>query len=108
MICRFERSTLPEHAGKRVVVVRVVRMVENDPIRQIPPPAGVNYPDIETLRPRVGELLKKVFRGNVEPWSVDVGERWKEVPPASRKRALRVLFDNEGLYGSPPLGGDVV
>ena len=105
MICRFERSTLPKHARKRVVVIRVVRMVESDPIRQVPPLAGVDYPDIETLRPRVGELLKRVYYGNVEPWSVDVGERWKEVPPTSRKRALRVLFDNEELYGSPPLGG---
>ncbi|KAI1785730.1 hypothetical protein LXA43DRAFT_1036693 [Ganoderma leucocontextum] len=97
-ICCFERSTLPEHAGKRVIVIRINRFVDNDPIRDVPAPDGRVYP-IEELRPREGELLKVMLPGKVGPWAVDVDKEWKRKIP--RGRILRVLFENEELYGSP-------
>ena len=58
VVCRFERSTLPEHKGKRVVVIRIVRMIESDPIERVPLPAGVfHYPSIKALKPPAWELL---------------------------------------------------
>ncbi|KAI1788700.1 hypothetical protein LXA43DRAFT_1158136 [Ganoderma leucocontextum] len=60
-ICSFERSTLPDHAGKHVVIIRINRFVDNDPIRDVPAPDGCVYPT-EELR---GELLKVMLRGKV-------------------------------------------
>ncbi|KAM5537507.1 hypothetical protein V8D89_008834, partial [Ganoderma adspersum] len=109
VVCRFERSTPPKHKGKRVVVIRIVRMIESDPIQRVPLPAGiVNYPSIEALRPRVGELVNKVHYKKVEPWAVDVDKEWKKTSVPSRTKVLKVLFENEELYGSPPLGGSVL
>ena len=109
MVCRFERSTLPEHKGKRVVVIRIVRMIESDPIGRVPLPAGaVHYPSIEALKPRVGELLNNVHYRKVEPWAVDVDKELKKTSVSSRTRVLRVLFENEEVYGSPPLEENVL
>ena len=109
VVCRFERSTLPEHKGKRVVVIRIVRMIESDPIGRVPLPAGaVHYPSIEALKPRVGELLNNVHYRKVEPWAVDVDKELKKTSVSSRTRVLRVLFENEEVYGSPPLEENVL
>ena len=98
---------LPEHKGKRVVVIRIVRMIESDLIERAPLPAGVvHYPNIKALKPRVGELLNEVHYKKVEPWAVDV-DKWKKTSARSRKNVLKVLFENEELYGSPPLGGSL-
>ncbi|PIL27883.1 hypothetical protein GSI_10005 [Ganoderma sinense ZZ0214-1] len=108
VVCCFEQSMLPKHAGKRVVVIRVVRMVESDPIRRVPPPAGVDYPWTEALEPRVGELLKKVHYGTLQPWAADVDSGWKRSSGVPRTRALKVLFENQELYGSPSLERNAV
>ena len=99
VVCRFERSTLPEHAGRRVVVIRVVRMVEGNPIRDVPAPlaGGRSYSGIEALRPREGELLATMSYRKVRPWAVDVD---REKPLRPRMKALKVLFENEEVYGS--------
>ena len=51
MICCFEPSTLPEHEGRRVVVLRVLRLSTSDPLQQMPPPNEAAYP-LSVLRPR--------------------------------------------------------
>ncbi|KAI1783708.1 hypothetical protein LXA43DRAFT_955852 [Ganoderma leucocontextum] len=98
VVCCFERSKLPEHTGKRVAVMRVVRVLDNDPIRHVPAPDGKVYP-IKELRPRQGELVKTMCHGQVRPWAVDVDKEWKRTMTVGK--ALRVLFENEELYGSP-------
>ncbi|KAI1783726.1 hypothetical protein LXA43DRAFT_1129776 [Ganoderma leucocontextum] len=100
VVCCFERSTLPKHTGRRVVVIRIKRFVDSDPIQHVPAPEGRNYP-IEELRPREGELLKMMYRGQVRPWAVDVDRERTKGLETPRRRALRVLFENEELYGSP-------
>ncbi|PIL27870.1 hypothetical protein GSI_09992 [Ganoderma sinense ZZ0214-1] len=105
-VCCFERSMLPEHAGKRIVVIRVKRFIDIDPIRPVPPPRGANGRAhlVEQLRPREGELLKVATRNRVQPWAADVDKVWKESAADGGTipwKALRVLFENEELYGSP-------
>ncbi|PIL30044.1 hypothetical protein GSI_07956 [Ganoderma sinense ZZ0214-1] len=105
-VCCFERSMLPEHAGKRVVVIRVKRFIDTDPIRPVPPPRGANGRAhlVEQLRPREGELLKVAIHDRVQPWAADVDKVWKESGAhggTTPWKVLRVLFENEELYGSP-------
>ncbi|KAI1783721.1 hypothetical protein LXA43DRAFT_306602 [Ganoderma leucocontextum] len=97
VICCFERSTLPEHTGKRVVVIRIKRVVDEDPVRLTDTPAptdGCLVP-FEQLGPREGELVTVMSRGKVRPWAVDVDKerRWKN----HGGRALRILFEKEAL-----------
>ncbi|KAI1783720.1 hypothetical protein LXA43DRAFT_1067387 [Ganoderma leucocontextum] len=100
VVCCFERSTLPEHVGRRVVVIRVKRFIDCDPIRQVQSPDGHAHA-VEELRPREGELLKTVsYRSRVQPWAADVDKLWNG--KVTQWKALRVLFENEELYGSPP------
>ncbi|PIL30043.1 hypothetical protein GSI_07955 [Ganoderma sinense ZZ0214-1] len=105
-VCCFERSTLPEHAEKRVVVIRVKRFIDTDPIRPVPPPRGANGRAhlVEQLRPREGGLLKVATHDRGRPWAVDVDKVWKESGAHggfTPWKVLRVLFENEELYGSP-------
>ncbi|PIL27880.1 hypothetical protein GSI_10002 [Ganoderma sinense ZZ0214-1] len=104
LVCSFERSTLPEHVGKRVVVIRVKRFIDSDPVRLAPlPEQGDRRANlVEKLWPREGELLKTVgYHHRVQPWVGDVDKLWtgRTVGIAPWK-ALRVLFENEELYGS--------
>ena len=91
-MCCFERSRLPEHDGKRVVVIRVKRCV--GPVTRVPSPDGCTYS--EQLMPREGELLSVMYRGNVRPWAMNVDNE------GGTREALRLLFENEALYGSSP------
>ena len=108
-VCCFERSTLPEHAGKRVVVIRVKRFIDSDPIRLVPPPTGSESPNtrahlFEQVRPHEGELVKTVAHNRVQPWVADVDKVWGTSATGvggSPWKALRILFENEELYGSP-------
>ncbi|KAM5537477.1 hypothetical protein V8D89_008804 [Ganoderma adspersum] len=86
-VCCFERSTLPEHAGKRVVVLRLKRILDQ-----------VSTPEIEEIRPREGGLLKSLLHGRVRVWALDVDRSRKNVVPM-----LKVLFENEERYGPLPL-----
>ncbi|TBU22075.1 hypothetical protein BD311DRAFT_733500 [Dichomitus squalens] len=102
MICCFEPSTLPEHAGRRVVVLRVLRLLDSDPIRPVPPPNKHEYP-LSKLRPREGQLLMTMRQGKVQPWSVDVDrDTGRPATHVGMGRMLRILYENQELYGSPP------
>ncbi len=90
--------------------MRIKRFIESDPIRQVPfPKPGVadrRAHLVEELRPREGELLKAV-RGignwRVQPWAVDVDKLWSVSgmhTAITPWKVLRVLFENEELYGS--------
>ena len=94
-MCRFEQSVLPAHKGKRVVVMRVLRLLVNDPVRYVPAPDGRDY---EALRPREGELVKTLLRGQLQPWALEVDKLYQA---SKRRKALRILFENEEMYGAP-------
>ncbi len=100
-MCCFERSQLPEHKGKRVVVLRVTRLLDSDPIRPVRLPLPHPLSDeanrlIEEMRPREGGLLMNLFYRKVRPWAVDVDSKtWFRILGP----VLRVLFENEELYG---------
>ncbi|KAH9886979.1 hypothetical protein C8Q73DRAFT_267165 [Cubamyces lactineus] len=90
-ICCFEKSTLPQHAGKRVVVCRVLRVV--DPIK---PSDILHVPDV--LIPREGDLLRISIREAKQScWFVDVDTKMtsRKIEDASLADGLAVLFDNE-------------
>ncbi|TFK83910.1 hypothetical protein K466DRAFT_602453 [Polyporus arcularius HHB13444] len=97
-ICCFEPSSLPEHSGKRVVVIRILRSLDTDPIRRNPTYAGPQYPP--ELFPRRGELLMKMHTHQApRPWSgdVDLASRISKEPHLG---PLGILFDNAVEYGS--------
>ncbi|KAF8074044.1 hypothetical protein FPV67DRAFT_1375945, partial [Lyophyllum atratum] len=65
ILVRFERSTEPEHAGTRSLVIRVLKILE--PIQPVTPGYDMYLPV-----PEEGQLLKKLGRGVVQPFSIDV------------------------------------
>ncbi|RDX40195.1 hypothetical protein OH76DRAFT_1366568 [Lentinus brumalis] len=93
-LCCFEPSTLPEHSGKRVVVVRVLRSLERDPLRPNPSYAGPPIPP--ELYPQEGRHLTVLRHRKPRIWARDVDEHWPK-----RARPLVTLFENAVEYGSP-------
>ncbi|PIL27891.1 hypothetical protein GSI_10013 [Ganoderma sinense ZZ0214-1] len=93
-IASFERSTLPEHAGRCVAVMRIKRFLDSDPIREVPAPNDWVYP-VDALRPREGELAFTIAYGKVRPCAVDVNHKFES------RKAFKILFDNEEMYGPP-------
>ncbi|KAI0655678.1 hypothetical protein C8Q70DRAFT_1057228 [Cubamyces menziesii] len=90
-ICHFEKSTLPEHDGRRVVVCRMLRVV--DPIRIN---GQMRVPN--ALIPREGDLLRMSIREAKKPcWFVDVDSKVtsKSSRDATIVDALALLYDNE-------------
>lgn len=69
LLLRFERSPLEKHAGRRVLVLRVVQVLE--PIKHL----AENYDGYIKL-PEEGELI--VRRG--KPVRIDVDIHWKNTP----------------------------
>lgn len=61
---RFELSTLPQHAGSRVVVLRVVKLIDPPKLR-VPNYDGHLPPPVE------GELVQRPRRGPLGsvPWA---------------------------------------
>ena len=93
MVCTFEKSPLREHTGKRIVVMRVQRLLS--PMRIVPYDgshgAVLFDPQIlSDLVPKEGELIRRLARGKVAPWAVDV-----DSDRLNFARALKILFDNE-------------
>ncbi|OBZ72657.1 hypothetical protein A0H81_08062 [Grifola frondosa] len=78
---RFERSDLPEHAGRRVVVLRCAKIV--DPMQCVVP----NYDGL-VAEPRETELVTVAGR----PWALDV-----DGPESSLSQSLRRLFIQDHL-----------
>ena len=92
LLCAFERSTLLEHSGRRVVVVRVQRILE--PMQLNPSLRLLRNTPARAITPREGELIK-ILRGRgkkkrVVLWAVDVDKE-----KTGCAEGLRVLFDNE-------------
>ncbi|KAJ7106909.1 hypothetical protein C8R44DRAFT_322675 [Mycena epipterygia] len=82
---RFEPSSRAEHAGRRVVHLRIVKIIE--PVE--PLVEGYNG---RVLKPEEGELLAiSSERRAAEPWSYDIDRKAKSAA------ALRVLWEKSGL-----------
>ncbi|KAJ7278362.1 hypothetical protein C8J57DRAFT_1306738 [Mycena rebaudengoi] len=65
-VARFERSTLPEHVGKRVLLLRILKILE-------PVTCTIQGYAGRVGWPKEGELLTVSFRnGSPRPWSYDV------------------------------------
>ena len=99
-ICCLEPSTLPEHEGRRVVVLRVLRLSTSGPLAPVPLPNGAAYP-LSELRPREGELFMTMRRGKIQPWSVEV-DRERKGSKVMLQNLLKILYENAELYGMPP------
>ncbi|EIW62442.1 uncharacterized protein TRAVEDRAFT_42808 [Trametes versicolor FP-101664 SS1] len=101
-LCRFEKSVRPEHAGRRVVVCRVVRIVG-----RLERTEFCNVP--ENLMPREGELLRPPIMGAGSDlgdgeWAFDVDRHLSLGPDALRRplaAGLDLLYDNEARGGGP-------
>ncbi|KAJ7110622.1 hypothetical protein C8R44DRAFT_800346 [Mycena epipterygia] len=82
---RFEPSTRPEHAGCRVVHLRILKIVE---------PVAFTMEGYagRVVKPKEGELLTVSVRGSVpEPWAYDIDLKTKH------GAALRALWDKSGV-----------
>lgn len=90
-LCCFEKSTRPEHAGRRVVVCRVIRIVK--PMRL----TGFRAVPQSSI-PREGELLRTNSLGDLEgpEWAFDVDHRSTQLAAG-----LNLLYDNEVRAGGP-------
>ncbi|KAJ6587336.1 hypothetical protein B0H10DRAFT_2094014 [Mycena sp. CBHHK59/15] len=89
-IARFERSTLPQHANRRILVLRIVQITE--PVVSL----GKTGKMVE---PKAGALLTLRLHGKERPWAYDVdcGSSvdldHHSVPNNSVAIALRALWD---------------
>ncbi len=97
-LCRFEKSTRPEHAGRRVVVCRVVRILK--PMKR----TGLcSIP--HSVFPREGELIYTTFpAARDSPWSCDIDYNLSLAPDTAGARfaaGLDLLYDNEARAGGP-------
>jgi hypothetical protein len=81
-LVRFERSTLPEHKGRRTVVLRFLKIIT--PVECMIP----SYDDY-IVRPKEGELHRKSRSVELDQavWSVDIDQKSVMVP------GLRLLWD---------------
>ncbi|TFY77402.1 hypothetical protein EWM64_g6612 [Hericium alpestre] len=76
-LCRLERSDLPQHAGRRIVVMRLLKILQPPKLRSdLPPTCSVSVP-------AEGELFK--FGQRV--WYRDVDK------PGQNAEVLRLLYD---------------
>ena len=79
-----------------MVVIRVLRSLESDPIRPNPLYSGPGYPP--GLIPQAGELLMTCRIRELRPWVGDVDSTSERNNPAA---SLGVLFDNALEYNYP-------
>ncbi|KAJ7458586.1 hypothetical protein FB451DRAFT_1507970 [Mycena latifolia] len=85
-IARFEPSTLPEHSGRRVLHMRIVKIVE--PVACTVDAATY---DGRILRPEEGQLFSVITsRGSRKPWTYDIDNT---NPTSQVSTALRTLWD---------------
>ncbi|KAJ7107931.1 hypothetical protein C8R44DRAFT_986986 [Mycena epipterygia] len=82
-LARFEASTRPEYAGRRMLHLRIVKILEPAACSE------VDGYDGRLITPQEGELL--TLRGGLEPWAYDVDNN------GASAAALRVLWDKAGL-----------
>ncbi|KAJ6546023.1 hypothetical protein DFH09DRAFT_1171811 [Mycena vulgaris] len=86
-IALFEPSSLPEHAGRRVLHIRIVKIIQ-------PAVCTVEGYKGRVVRPEEGHLFTvRPHGGPPEPWAYDIDHKKTEAASA-----LRVLWDNsQGL-----------
>ncbi|KAJ7458587.1 hypothetical protein FB451DRAFT_1046772, partial [Mycena latifolia] len=85
-LARFEASTHPQHAGRRVLHMRIVKIVE--PVACTVDAASYGG---RILRPEEGELVTACFRGGPPaPWTHDIDDPQPNSPLST---ALRALWD---------------
>ncbi|EPQ61351.1 hypothetical protein GLOTRDRAFT_125070 [Gloeophyllum trabeum ATCC 11539] len=98
-LLQFERSPLPGHQGKRVVVMRIAKILE------LTRAEGATLGDDRSL-PREGDLAYVPSPGGPSevvpwiPWSVDIDDS-RNPKKETFREAFRVLFDNEAKYPDP-------
>ncbi|KAJ7339752.1 hypothetical protein DFH08DRAFT_875482 [Mycena albidolilacea] len=87
-LLRFEPSTLPEHAGRRILLLRVMRLLS---------PCIMNALADRVVPPAEGDLLlgRRQIDGTLKPWAYDV-DRNKS---AKTTWALGLLWPSEGAAG---------
>ncbi|KAJ7458590.1 hypothetical protein FB451DRAFT_581593 [Mycena latifolia] len=84
-IARFEPSVLSEHAGRRVVHIRILKIVNSVTCMDAVTDTG------RILRPEEGELLTVRFYGRLPaPWTHDIDRPYPNSPVSI---ALRALWD---------------
>ncbi|KAJ7110624.1 hypothetical protein C8R44DRAFT_743088 [Mycena epipterygia] len=90
-ITRFEASTRAEHAGHRILHLRIVKIME-------PVTCTVEGHNVRMLKPEEGELLTVSFRGGMpQPWAYDIDAESKT------SVGLRALWDISIARGTPQL-----
>ena len=90
---------MPEHAGHRGAVVRVLRGLEWDPVRPNLEYTGPQLP-LE-FYPREGQLLVTEMSLSKQPrvWAVDIDKTVTSKMGKDVAQGLGVLFDNALRYG---------
>ncbi|KAJ7708157.1 hypothetical protein B0H17DRAFT_1031823, partial [Mycena rosella] len=83
-IARFERSTLSEHAGRRMLNLRIIKILQ-----PVTCTVDARSCDGRVMRPEEGQLFTvRSYGGPPEPWAYDIDKENKSAA------ALRVLWDN--------------
>ncbi|KAJ6546056.1 hypothetical protein DFH09DRAFT_1088014 [Mycena vulgaris] len=87
-VARFEVSTLPQHAGRRVLHIRIVKILQ-------PVACSVAGYEGRVVRPKEDHLLTVRFHGGPpEAWAYDIHTPPKNATPDFRVAAvLRVLWN---------------
>ena len=80
-LARFERSTLPDHKGKRVVVLRFLKMIT--PVKCVIP-----LYDGHIAPPQEGELYRRAGSFHQRVWSINIDK-----PKGLLSRGLKLLWD---------------
>ncbi|KAJ7084207.1 hypothetical protein C8R44DRAFT_753154 [Mycena epipterygia] len=88
-LARFEASTQPEHAGRRVINLRIVKIVQTAS-------RTIEGYDGRVREPAEGELVPlPILSPTPEPWAYDIDDESKAQSGVAA--ALRVLWHNSGL-----------
>ena len=94
-MARFERSTLPDHEGKRIVVLRFLKIIT--PVKCVIP-----LYDGYIVPPKEGDLLRRFYRKVIDKlhppaWSFDIDKLKDNSSPNGQRnknlRGLRFLWD---------------
>ena len=104
-LCCFEPHVVPEFPDKRFVVIRVLKILDADPVRLNPSYSGPEYRK-EQL-PKEGDLLMSLYRSKLQPWIGNVdhvrrkpnGHTLVRRLTAMTADAFKMLFENEERYG---------
>ncbi|KAI0044823.1 hypothetical protein FA95DRAFT_1680916 [Auriscalpium vulgare] len=88
----LERSPLPEHRGRRVLVLRVHQISGNPQLR----PEMKAFPHHHLYMPREGSLVYRKMKGNglrPEPWAYDIDAQRRSSDRA--RKIFRELWDRD-------------